>query len=261
MNYETEKLINCSEFENSLTDYLDKSLESKDQKACAAHALRCPICHDLLNSVKISLAACVELPAPKVSLIRLEAKILSRTMPETEMHCYDFEENLTNYLDGFLPAAVFHRWERHAVLCPDCENLPGEVVRSLATLVSFKAEELPVPSGLHNRILQETIGTVEAKTKKASAFAQVGEWIRGLSIPISIPQLAPVVIMLAFAFFVVTQTASADGSVSGVYRQSFMLAEQTYQQSAQIVLGEKTIANPQYQEPTQGTYVNEETRK
>lgn len=260
MNYENEKIINCSEFENSLTDYLDKSLDSKNNKACAAHVLRCPICHDLLNSVKHSMLACGEIPAPKVSLSRLEAKILARTMPEFEMRCEEFEENLTNYLDGFLPATVFHRWERHAALCNSCENLPGEVVRSLATLVSFKSDEIALPEGLHNRILQQTIGTIEAKTKKASIFSQIDEWIRGLSIPITVPQLAPVAIMLAFAFFVITQTASADGSVSGVYQQSFDLAQQTYQESSKIVLGDKLLINPASREPVQGTYVSEENK-
>ena len=33
----------------------------------------------------------------------LEARILVSTMPETAMGCEDFEEHLTDYLDGFLP--------------------------------------------------------------------------------------------------------------------------------------------------------------
>jgi hypothetical protein len=261
MNSENEKIINCSEFEDFLSDYLEKSLGSNDTKACATHVLRCPICHDLHNSVKTSLEACSEIPLPKVSITRLESRIIAKTMPEIEMHCEEFEDYLTDYLDGFLPATVFHRWERHAVVCQSCEYLPGEVVRSLATLVSFKSEELPLPKGLHNKILQKTLGTTEAKTQKASVASQIGEWIRGLSFPISIPQLAPVALMFAFAFFVITQSVSADGSVSGAYKKSVELAQQTYFQSTEIVLGDKNPNSDTYQEPIQGVDVNEENEK
>ena len=39
--------------------------------------------------------------------------------------------------------------------------------------------------------------------------------------------------MLIFAFFIFSQTVSADGTISGMYRKSFELAEQTYKQSTE----------------------------
>lgn len=142
MDYKDEKIINCLEFEESLSDYLDKTLDKHTHKAVAAHALRCPLCHSLLNEVKDALEVCHELSAPKAPLTRLEARILTMTMPETAMACAEFEEYLTDYLDGFLPAALFHRWERHAVLCENCTDLPGEVVRSIAACYTYKTEEM-----------------------------------------------------------------------------------------------------------------------
>jgi hypothetical protein len=260
MEYKDEKIINCSEFEELLTDYLDKALDTKTHKAVAAHALRCPLCHSLLNEVKDALDICHELSVPKAPMTRLEARIISMTMPETAMSCAEFEEHLTDYLDGFLPATLFHRWERHAVLCDNCTDLPGEVVRSIALCYTYKMEELPLPQGLHDKILQSTIGTVEAKAVKASWASQFGEWIRGLSFPIPMPQLAPVAMMMIFAFLVLSQTVSADGSLTGVYQKSFELAEQTYKQST----GVWNEAQPQQQksaEPVQGTYVNGEDNK
>jgi hypothetical protein len=234
MNYENEKLINCSEFEENLTDYLDHTLERQTRKAVAAHALRCPLCHTLLNEVKDALEVCHEIAVPKTPLTPLEARILSMTMPETAMACREFEDSLTDYLDGFLPASFFHRWERHAVLCEDCTDLPGEVVRSIAACYTYKADELPLPLGLHEKILQATLGTENAKEVKASWANQFGEWLRGLKIPISVPQLAPVAMMLVIAFFVFTQTVSADGSISGMYQKGVELAQQTYEQGANI---------------------------
>ncbi len=257
MSYEKENLINCSQFEEHLTDYLDKTLGGSTHKAVAAHALSCPLCHSLLNEVKASLEVCREMAEPKLPVTRLEARILERTMPQSTMACSDFEEHLTDYLDGFLPAPVFHRWERHAVLCDACTDLPGEVVRSLAAVVAYKLDELPVPAGLHQRILQETIGTVRASAVKASRMSQFGEWLRGLQFPISVPQLAPVAMMMMFAFLVFSQTVSADGSLAGVYSQSYRLAEQTYQQGAEAWKG--AADRPSNQEPITGTtYVDQE---
>lgn len=238
MKYENEKVIDCNEFEDHLTDYLDNALDKQTRKAVAEHALKCPLCHSLLNEVKDALKVCREIAVPKTPLTPLEARILSITMPEAAMACREFEEYLTDYLDGFLPAALFHRWERHAVLCEHCTDLPGEVVRSIAACYTYKADELPLPVGLHEKILQSTIGTENAKAMKASWTQQFSEWVRGLKIPISVPQLAPVAMMMILAFFVFSQTVSADGSFGNIYQKSFELAEQTYKQGTEIWSGE-----------------------
>ncbi len=260
MNYNDERIIECTEFEELLTDYLDGTLERATHKAVAAHALRCPLCHALLNEVKDALNVCHQISAPKHSMTHLEARILSMTTPETAMTCQQFEEHLTDYLDGFLPATIFHRWERHAVLCDSCTDLPGAVVRSIAACYTYKMDELPIPTGLHDKILQATIGTTQAKTVKASWKARGAEWIRGLSFPIPVRQFASVVMMLIFAAFIFSQTVSADGSFSNVYQKSYELAEQTYQQSADVVLGNGDAPKTN-QTPVQGQYVNNEESK
>src|SRR5687767_525310 len=122
MNKEPQQnMVNCSQFEELLSDYLEKTLNGASNKAVAEHALSCPLCHSLLNDVKESLVVCREIAAPALPMTRLEARILSNTNPKTSMGCTDFESHLTDYLDGFLPAAAFHRWERHAAICTTCE--------------------------------------------------------------------------------------------------------------------------------------------
>ena len=258
MTYEKKNLITCSRFEEVLTDYLDKALDHGTFKAVAEHAMSCPLCHALLNDVKGAVAACRELAEPRLPLTRLEARILQSTVPNASLHCEEFENYLTDYLDGFLPAQVFHRWERHAVLCDDCTDLPGVVVRSLAAIVAYKSEELPVPAGLHERIMQQTIGTVRAKAAKASYGDRFREWASGFSFPISIPQLAPVGMMMMCAFLVFSQTVSADGSLTGVYEKSFEIAEQTYKQSAEAFNGKpQELPTSRNQEPVNGTFVED----
>lgn len=255
-----ERIINCAEFEENLSAYLDKTLDRAQHKAIGAHALRCPLCHALLNDVKGALEICHEIAVPKPQLTPLEARILAATVPDVALACREFEDHLTDYLDGFLPATVFHRWERHAVVCEQCTNLPGEVVRSIAACYTYRSEELPLPAGLHHKILRATLGTTRVETVSASLPARFGEWVRSLNFPIGLPQLAPVAMMILIALLTFSQTVSADNTLSSIYQKSFELAGQTYQQSAVIVLGAQPDSNQpkSNQEPVQGTFVNQE---
>src|SRR5437870_9042356 len=216
----------CHEFEDQLTDYLDGALSAEGHRAFAEHAMRCPVCHDLLSEVKSTLLACSSSEAPPAG-VSLEARILMKTAPETTISCAEFEEHLTDYLDGVLLAPIYHRWERHAALCPDCSELPGDVVRSIGACYTYLQDELPIPTGLEARILQSTIGSVLPAEVRAPLAARTLEWLRGALDPIVSPQLASVATMLLVSVFVLTNTVSTDGSVGGIYHASLKLAERT----------------------------------
>src|SRR6185295_1576359 len=216
----------CHEFEDRLTDYLDGVLDVEAHKSFAEHAMRCPVCHDLLSEVKNTLVACSASEAPPASAA-LEAKILLKTVPEAALTCAEFEDYLTDYLDGFLVAPLYHRWERHAALCESCSALPGDVVRSIGACYTYKQDELAVPAGLEARILQSTIGNVLPREVRAPFTSRLVEWIRGALDPIVSPQLASVATMLLVSVFVLTNTVSTDGSVGGIYHASLQLAERT----------------------------------
>ncbi len=226
----------CEEFENQLSDYLETALDAETHRAFSEHALRCPVCHQTLSEVKNTMQACrvAEVPPPTREL---EALILQSTMPETAMTCSEFEESLTDYLDGFLPAPFYHRWERHAALCDRCTELPGEVVRSIGACYTYIAEAKPVPFGLNQRILQATLGTLTAAEVRAPLSARFASWLRLLLDPIVSPQLATVATMLLLAVFVLANTVSADGSISGVYQASLRLAEKSYENGLKELVG------------------------
>ena len=217
----------CAEFEERLTDYLEGSLEAETNRAFAEHALRCPVCHELLTEVKNTLQACRTAQTPMPSA-ELEARILLQTVPEMAMTCEEFEECLTDYLDGFLPAPLFHRWERHAALCAGCTELPGQVVRSIGACYTYINEERSVPVGLHERILQATLGTTDAEEVRAPLGARIAARLRLWLDPIVSPQLATVATMLLVCVMVLTSTVSADGSISGMYRAGIQLAGRAY---------------------------------
>lgn len=261
MSNENKHTISCSQFEELLSEYLEKSLDAATNSAAGEHVLSCPLCHALLNDVKESVEACRGVSAPSPSMTRLEARVLSMTMPKTAMSCLEFEEYLTDYMDGFLPAALFHRWERHAVLCSGCTDLPGMVVRAIAACYTYKMDELAVPSGLHDRILKATIGTIRAEAMRPKWTANVAEWVRGLRFPIPVPQLAPVAMILLFAFMLFSQSVSADGSFTNIYQKGFELAEQTYQQSANAWNGQPVSQSPDQEPVTGTTFVDQEEKK
>ena len=216
----------CHEFEDRLTDYLDGVLDVETHKTFAAHAMRCPVCHDLLSEVKNTLVACSASEAPPAS-VGLEARILMKTIPSASLTCSEFEEHLTDYLDGFLLAPLYHRWERHAALCESCSELPGAVVRAIGACYTYKQDELTVPAGLEARILQSTIGNVLPQQVRAPLGSRLIEWLRGALDPIVSPQLASVATMLLVSIFVLTNTVSTDGSVGGIYHASLQLAQRT----------------------------------
>jgi anti-sigma factor RsiW len=217
----------CTEFEDRLTDYIDGALAGDEQRAFAEHALRCPVCHELLNEVRNAIVEC-RADVPPQPTPGLEARILLSTAPETSMTCDDFEQYLTDYLDGFLPATLYHRWERHAALCERCSDLPGQVVRAIGACYSYISEEKPVPVGLHERILHATLGTTEAEQVRPPIGARVAEWMRGWLDTLVTPQFATVATMLLLAVLVGTTTISDDGSINGMYRASLKLASRTY---------------------------------
>ena len=242
----------CSDFENQLTDYLDGVVDPETNRQMAKHSLRCPVCHEILSAVRSTLEACRVAPVPTPSR-ELEARILQRIVPESAMSCADFEEFLTDYLDGFLPAHLYHRWERHAALCDRCTELPGEVVRAIGACYSYISEEQPVPFGLNERILQATLGTVVPHEVKAPWTSRAASWLRLWLDPIVSPQLASVATMLLVSILVLTNTVSADGSISGVYNAGVQLAERTSGQSnsevREVTDDLKLLVEPEEQKP------------
>jgi anti-sigma factor RsiW len=217
----------CTEFEDHLSDYLDGLIEGEQLISFNEHSKRCPVCYELLNEVKATVSACrTTIPPPPSPT--LEANILLRTTPESAMTCEEFEEYLTDYLDGFLAAPLYQRWSRHAALCQRCTDLPGQVVRSIGACYSYVKNELEVPAGLHEKILETTIGTTDARLVRAPLKARAAAWIRTTLDSFLMPQLTTVAAMFLVAILVGTNTISEDGSVGGIYRASLRLAAQTY---------------------------------
>ena len=85
--------------------------------------------------------------------------------------------------------------------------------------------------GLHEIILQATLGTATPREIKAPWTARAASRFRLWLDPLMSPQLVSVATMILVAVLVLTNTVSADGSIGGVYDAGLALAEKTGAQS------------------------------
>jgi hypothetical protein len=101
-------------------------------------------------------------------------------------------------------------------------------VRSIGACYTYINEERAIPFGLHERILQATLGTTAAEEVRAPFAARIAARLRLWLDPIVSPQLATVATMLLVCVLVLTSTVSADGSIGGMYSAGIRLAERAY---------------------------------
>ena len=188
----------CVDFENLLTDYIEGVVGPETNRLMAEHSLKCPVCHETLSAVRSAVEACRmgTVPAPSREL---EARILQRTMPDTAMQCEEFEECLTDYLDGFLPAHLYHRWERHAALCDRCTELPGEVVRAIGACYTYISEESRCPQVSTKEFSRRRWARLLRRRSKRRGRSRAASRFRSWLDPIISPQLATVATMVLAA--------------------------------------------------------------
>src|SRR5918912_1578469 len=108
--------MDCSKFELSLSEYLDGALCRADAGEVASHALRCRACRAILDEVKAALRDCKyddDLNAP----VELEEALLTIPSSYAPLTCGGFQELITEFLDGFVPAPTYHRFKAHAGAC------------------------------------------------------------------------------------------------------------------------------------------------
>jgi len=97
------------------------------------------------------------------------------------------------------------------------------------------------------------LGTVVPHEVKAPWTSRAASWLRLWLDPIVSPQLASVATMLLVSILVLTNTVSADGSISGVYNAGVQLAERTSGQSnsevREVTDDLKLLVEPEEQKP------------
>jgi putative zinc finger protein len=227
--------MNCDTFEEKLSDYFDGFLVARDASLFRAHALQCRGCRSLMDDVKATIQICSEqekLDMPSM----LETALMAISVEHAVLGCEGFEALITEFLDGFVPAPTYHRFEEHAGGCTECSLLLTEVVYAVAACHSVHTfEEVELPAS----VLANLLGVMPAR-KPTFAHriadglgviadhlipnpARTARWTFATSITLAIA-------MLAFLFL----GFSDDGTVAGIYRQAHIKASELYSHSTDV---------------------------
>jgi anti-sigma factor RsiW len=235
--------MDCSVFESRISDYLDGLLAKPEADTFREHSLQCRSCRALVDEVREALGLCRQsddLDTPAFLERSLET-ILADNSPMT---CSGFEALITEFLDGFVPASAYHRFEAHADSCGECPSLLTGVVYAVAACHSIHTyEELDAPESLL-RNLQRIMPASKQRLRhmiaaRITAIAasvipnrtQTATWSLGTAASIAFASAA----FLLFGF-------SDDGSVHGIYRQAHREAAEIYSRGADIYAEREQVA-------------------
>jgi len=149
--------MECSDFEELISDYLDCSLARGLRKTFCEHLLACRPCHGLFNDVREAIDSCHDL---KVSQMReiavfteVEQKIINATTVGEMLSCRTLDALISDYFDGVFEGSSEAIFSEHFEVCEGCRRLVEGVRESIE-----EEETLEVPEELYDRIFAATVG-------------------------------------------------------------------------------------------------------
>ncbi len=176
--------MNCSIFQDKISDYLDGELVAREKAEFAAHRLSCRECREVFNGVRDTVQA-LNLYAQEDtadSLLALEARIVDATSAGEMLSCTEFDKMIERYFDGVILGPTFQSFQAHFADCWKCRRLLRGIEEAKEMMREAK-EELEMPAGLSKRIMAATMGQ-ETNTffDKLSRSLKVGQWVAAMLI-------------------------------------------------------------------------------
>ena len=227
--------MDCSTFELKLSDYLDGSLNRPEAGLFREHSLQCRTCRRLIDDVKSAISDCNDQENVESSPA-LEATLFMIPAEHTPLNCRDWEEVITEFLDGFVPATTYQRFEEHATACTGCSDLLTDVVYAVAACHSVHTyEEYDVGAALADRLLK-----VMPESRR-SLQRKLADWVSAVAAFLmprrtqGAPWSFATASILAFASVaLLVFDFSEDLSVKGIYRQARVKAAEIYSRGSDI---------------------------
>jgi anti-sigma factor RsiW len=227
--------MDCTKFEEMLSDYVDGLLAPTAQSLAAEHVLSCRTCRTLLDDVRSTVGECrqaFEVETP------FDLDLVLEMIPDqlAGLDCLGFEELITEFLDGYVPASTYHRFEEHEAECPTCSKLLTAVVYAVAACHSVHTyEDYEVPESVTAGLLAIMV------ERRASLAARLAEQARSLTARL-MPRATggarwsfATASALAFTTFAVLLFGfSDDRTIAGIYRQVHVKAVELYSQGSDI---------------------------
>jgi hypothetical protein len=230
--------MNCKEFEGSVGDYVAKELDRSETSRFGAHALQCRSCRSLLEDVKTRLLGSESAGA----VGDLELSLEKIPGEHGRLDCSRFEDLITEFLDGFVPAATYHRFAEHSTGCEDCSDLLTNVVYAVAACHSVHTyEEIDPPGELGDRLLAIVPGGGPAQSEgRSTRSGPVGRFVRRLfavagnvELP-ALPRLAAGSAIMVATLALLVSGFSTGLSPVGIYRSAHLRVASVYSEGVGI---------------------------
>lgn len=235
--------MDCCKFEEQLSEYLDGLLEQRETSRFAEHALKCRDCRSLLDEVKLALREFktddrLDTPA------QLQSVLVRIPEEHSGVDCNGFEDLITEVLDGYVPAAKYHKFEFHAAECRKCSELLTGVVYAVAACHSVHTyEDYQVSEALIEKLVEVM---PERKQALKQGFSErAARWVNMLlpsrtqsahwSFTTASMLVATTFALLLFGF-------SDDGTVGGIYRKAHLKIGELYSQGTDIYSRKDDVA-------------------
>lgn len=246
--------MNCTTFQDSLSDYLDSALDSRMRAECAAHRLICRQCREIYNEVKDavnSLSEFRDIHDPR----GLEDRILDATTAGEMLNCEEFDLLLEQYFDGVILAPTYKTLLAHFETCLQCRRLHDGIQEAIDACREIKNVEVEISPTLHDKIVAATLGASAAS--RDSLFTLVKIEIQRLATP----QITTAMLIFAAALLLIL---SRFGSFENMANQAGKKAGSLANQTQRAIIYTGSLAGfgvfdsplPQAEEP-----IKEESKK
>ena len=149
--------MECLQFEELISDYLDCGLARPMRRNFCEHLLACRPCHQLFNDVRETLDACYVIRESQVGALTVFADVQRRILDATTagemLSCRTLDALISDYFEGNIESSYETIFNEHFAVCESCNRLVEGVRESLT-----EPETVEVPEELYGRIFAATMG-------------------------------------------------------------------------------------------------------
>jgi len=149
--------MECAQFEDLISDYLDCGLARSVRRGFCEHLLACRPCHLLFNDVREAIDTCHQLKeSPMREMERFTAvkrRIINATTAGEMLSCRTLDALILDYFEGLIESSYETIFTEHFAACESCRRLVEGVRKSIE-----EKEAVEVPEELNDRIIAATVG-------------------------------------------------------------------------------------------------------
>jgi predicted anti-sigma-YlaC factor YlaD len=147
--------MDCSRFEELVSDYLDCGMARPDRRDFCEHLLACRPCHLLFNDVREAIDGCREWKESQMSEVAMgtdfERRIIDATTAGEMLSCRTLDALISDYFDGLIEGEYETVFSEHFAACEGCRRLVEGLRESLE-----EQESVEAPEELYGRIFAAT---------------------------------------------------------------------------------------------------------